>query len=128
MVFAARSMSKEISSTLSGSMALALKQSRIPNLELVGVDYDYSARSGAQKRKAFNRVEGGLALGVRGADIVILATPVMAMQQLLEIMGPNLPDGCIISDVGSSKKVVLEWAEQYLSKGVAFVGGHPGAP
>jgi prephenate dehydrogenase len=107
------------------SMALALKQSRLQNLELVGVDYDYHARSGAQKRNAFNRVESRLALGIRGADIVILATPVMAMQELLEIIGPNLPEGCIISDVGSSKKVVLEWAEQYLSKGVAFVGGHP---
>ena len=107
------------------SMALALKQARIPNLELVGVDYDYNARRGAQKRNAFNRVESGLALGIRGADIVILATPVMAMRELLEIIGPNLPEGCVITDVGSSKKVVLEWAEQYLSKEVAFVGGHP---
>jgi prephenate dehydrogenase len=31
----------------------------------------------------------------------------------------------VVTDVGSSKKVVLEWAEQYLPKEVQFVGGHP---
>jgi prephenate dehydrogenase len=107
------------------SMALALKQARIQNLELVGMDYEHHARHGAQKRNSFDRVESGLKTAIRGADIVILATPVMVMQELLETIAPNLQDGCIVTDVGSSKKVVLEWAEQYLPREVAFVGGHP---
>ena len=107
------------------SMALALRQARIQKLELVGVDYDHSARFGAEKRNAFDRVEGGLRTAIRDADIVILATPVMAMGELLETIAPELPEGCIVTDVGSSKKVVLEWAEQYLPREVAFVGGHP---
>ena len=43
----------------------------------------------------------------------------------MEIIGPELPEGCLVTDVGSSKKVVLEWADQYLPKTVDFVGGHP---
>jgi prephenate dehydrogenase len=107
------------------SMALALKQARIQNLELVGMDLEHNARTGAQKRNAFDRVEVGLRTAVRGADIVILATPIMAMQDLLETIAPDLQEGCIVTDVGSSKKVVLEWAEQYLPREVEFVGGHP---
>ena len=107
------------------SMALALRQARIQNLELVGVDLDYNARLGAQKRNAFDQVERGLRVAIRGADIVILATPVMAMGELFETIAPDLLEGCIVTDVGSSKKVVLEWAEQYLPPKVAFVGGHP---
>ena len=37
----------------------------------------------------------------------------------------ELSEGCIVTDVGSSKKVILDWAAQYLPKGVEFVGGHP---
>ena len=107
------------------SLALALKQARIKNLELVGTDYDNAARAGAVKRKAFDRVENRLTPTVRGADLVIVATPVMAMQDILETIAPELSDGCVVTDVGSSKKVVLEWAEKYLPREVQFVGGHP---
>ena len=107
------------------SLALALQQSRSRNIEVVGTDSDSRARSGAQKRGAFQRVEGRLSSAVRGADIVVLATPVMAMKELMEAIGPELPEGCVVTDMGSSKKVVLEWAEQYLPRTVEFVGGHP---
>ena len=107
------------------SMALALRQARLQDLELVGTDLEHNARSGAQKRNAFDRVEVGLRTAVRGADIVVLATPVMAMRELFEIIAPDLQEDCIVTDVGSSKKVVLEWAEQCLPREVAFVGGHP---
>ena len=107
------------------SLALALRQSQLRNLELVGTDYDHSARGGAQKRGAFHKIENRLSSAVRDADIVVLATPVMAMRELMETLGPNLPEGCVVTDVGSSKKVVLEWADEFLPKGVDFVGGHP---
>ncbi|PKB79884.1 MAG: hypothetical protein BZY88_10870 [SAR202 cluster bacterium Io17-Chloro-G9] len=107
------------------SLALALKQSNVRDLEVVGTDYDRRARNGAQKTGAFHRVEGHLGSAVRDANIVILATPVMAMKELMEEIGPELREGCVVSDMGSSKKVVLEWAEQYLPRHVDFVGGHP---
>ena len=107
------------------SMAMALKQARIKNLELVGTDFDSDARVGAQKSGAFDRVESRLRPTIHEANIVILATPVMAMRELMETIAESLPEGCIVTDVGSSKKVVLEWAEQYLPREVSFVGGHP---
>ena len=107
------------------SMALALKQANLRNLEVVGTDADGRARSGAQKSGAFHSVEGRLASALRDANLIVLATPVMAMKELMEVIGPELREGCVVTDMGSSKKVVLEWAEQYLPRHVDFVGGHP---
>ena len=107
------------------SLALALRQSQLLDLEVIGTDADSNARNGAQKRNAFHHIENRLLRAIENADIVVLATPIMAMQELLEIIGPNLSEGCVVTDVGSSKKVVLEWADEYLPNTVDFVGGHP---
>ena len=107
------------------SLALALRQSSLRDLTVVGTDEDRQARGGAEKRKAFDRVENRLSSAIEGADIVVLATPVLAMEGILELIGPELPEGCVVTDVGSSKRVVLEWAEQHLPRTVDFVGGHP---
>ena len=107
------------------SLGLALQRSQVKDLMIVGTDESSVARNGAQKRRAFHSVESRLLNAIDGADIVVMATPVMAMQELMEVIGPELPEGCVVTDVGSSKRVVLEWAEQYLPDTVDFVGGHP---
>jgi len=107
------------------SLGLALQQSQLKDIEVVGSDSDRQALDGANKRHAFHRIERRLVNAIDGADIVVLATPVMAMKELMEYMGPELPEGCVVTDVGSSKRVVLEWADQYLPSKVDFVGGHP---
>ena len=107
------------------SLGMALRQSDLRNLEVVGTDYDGRARSGAQKRGAFHKVEGRLQPAVDGADLVVLATPVMAMKDLLETIGPYLREDVVVTDVGSSKRVVAEWASEYLPPTAPYVGGHP---
>ena len=107
------------------SLGLALKQSQLKNLDLVGTDAEHTARSGAQKKGAFHRVEHRLMSAIEDADIVVLATPVMAMNELMQLIGPYLKEGALVTDVGSTKKVVLDWADQHLPRTVSFVGGHP---
>ena len=106
------------------SLALAIKQSNL-QVDVIGTDYDQSARSGAQKSGAFKKVESNLSSAIRGADVVIYATPVMAMREMMEASANDFEEGCVVTDVGSSKKVVIEWAEEVLPKHVSFVGGHP---
>jgi len=105
-------------------LALAIKNSNL-QVDVVGTDYDSSARSGAQKSGAFKKVESRLSDAIRGADVVVYATPVMAMREMMESSANDFEEGCVVTDVGSSKKVVLEWAEEVLPKHVSFVGGHP---
>ena len=107
------------------SLALALNASQLKDLQVVGTDSDRLARSRAEKRKAFHKVENRLLDAIDGADIVVLATPVMTMKGIMELIAPELPSGSVVTDVGSSKKVVLEWAQEILPDTVDFVGGHP---
>ncbi len=106
------------------SLALAIKQSNL-QVDVVGTDYDQSARSGAQKSGAFKKVESNLSNAIRGADVVIYATPVLAMREMMEASVNDFEEGCVVTDVGSSKKVVIEWADEILPESVSFVGGHP---
>jgi prephenate dehydrogenase len=62
--------------------------------------------------------------GVRDADVVVLATPVRAIIELIGRIGPLLPPGCLLTDVGSTKQAVAE-AMQVLPPHVQPVGGHP---
>ena len=106
------------------SLALAIKNSNL-EVDVVGTDYDSSARSGAQKSGGFNKVESQLSNAIRGADVVVFATPVMAMKEMMEAASEDFEQGCVVTDIGSSKKAVLEWAEEVLPEHVSFVGGHP---
>ena len=65
-----------------------------------------------------------LAEGVGQADVVVLATPVrVIMRQLVEI-GPLLPEGCLLMDLGSTKaRIVQKMA--HLPSHVQPLGGHP---
>lgn len=62
---------------------------------------------------------------VRGAEWVILCTPVGRLAPLLAEISPNLERGTIVTDVGSTKRTVVRAAESALPEGVHFVGSHP---
>jgi prephenate dehydrogenase len=62
---------------------------------------------------------------VQGAELVVLATPVGAMQRLLKEIGSCVLPGTIVTDVASTKAQVVAWAEESLPSSVPFIGGHP---
>jgi len=65
-----------------------------------------------------------LATPVRTADIVVLATPVRTIVKLVRTVGPMLPDGAILIELGSTKAEVME-AMSDLPVHVQPLGGHP---
>ena len=106
------------------SLGLAIKQAGVKT-QIVGTDRERSHASKAKMMGAVDEVTGRLAGAAEDAKIVIIATPVTAMKEIMEIIGPRLMEGCLVTDTGGSKGVVIEWAEQYLPRSVSFVGGHP---
>ncbi len=112
---------------IGGSLGLGLRRWSSENdnaLRIVGFDEDLDKQSRARKMGAIDEAEWSLANAVSGADIVIVATPVGAMPQIFEDIGPHLKQGAIVTDTGSTKTDVLEWAKE-LPEHVHFVGGHP---
>jgi prephenate dehydrogenase len=64
------------------------------------------------------------ATGVIGADIVILATPVRTIVEMVRELGPYLWPGTLVMDMGSTKGEICAALGQ-LPAGVQPVGGHP---
>ncbi len=61
----------------------------------------------------------------RGANLVVLATPIRTMPALLRAMRPALPSGAIVTDVGSVKQWVIAHLEPELGPRMALVAVHP---
>jgi prephenate dehydrogenase len=62
---------------------------------------------------------------VAGADLVVLATPLGAMAEVLRRAAPGLAEGCIVTDVGSAKGRLGDTLPGLLPPGVSYVGAHP---
>jgi len=62
---------------------------------------------------------------VRGADLVILCTPVGAYEGVMQQIGSALAPGAILSDVGSVKAFVQKVCGPYVPKGAHFIPAHP---
>lgn len=107
------------------SVGLAIKKLKHKDIMLVGTDLDRRNANKAKKMGALDKVEGRLDSAVKDAAIVVIATPVMAIQEVMRIIAPHLREGSLVTDTGSTKGVVLEWAETHLPEYVNFVAGHP---
>jgi prephenate dehydrogenase len=109
---------------LGASLGLALKR-LTPAPRVVGCDLDGNARREATSKKAVDRVTGNVVEAVRDSDLVVIATPVRAVELVLRDIAPMLQAGTVVTDTGSTKRQILDWAAQYLPENVSFVGGHP---
>ncbi len=110
---------------IGGSIGLALKQTNEPGWEVVGYLRRSEAVSDVLKLGVVDRVEMDLEHAVDGAELVIIATPVLAIREVLAHIAHCLSPGCIVTDTGSTKLEVMRWAEDLLPPTVYFVGGHP---
>jgi len=109
---------------IGGSIGLALRQGKAAQ-QVVGYDLGKGVSNLAYKIGAIDQSYDTLADAVRGAELVILATPVGAMRALLQNIAPSLSPGAVVTDVASTKVQVISWAEEFLPSSASFVGGHP---
>ena len=109
---------------IGGSMGLALRQAKAAQ-QVAGYDGEKGVSDRARKAGAIDQSCSSLADAVRGAELIILATPVGAMRSLLHQLATLAAPGAVVTDVASTKVQVISWAEEYLPPAIAFVGGHP---
>ena len=106
------------------SVGMALKKAQV-KAEIVGSDRDRGIANRAQKVGGVDSIESNPLRAVNGAKVVVLATPIRTMEEILKLIATELEDGCVVTDTGSTKATVLKWAEEHLPSKVSFVGGHP---
>jgi len=110
---------------LGGSLALALADlENPPKIHLWARKEEALA---AAEELGINVITRDLGEAVKDASLVILAVPVGAMAGLVAAaLEAGLPDGCLITDVGSVKRVPHRKITPLLAgRDIRFIGSHP---
>ncbi len=110
---------------IGGSFALALRRHRFAG-KIIGCD----RQSALKRAKMCGVIDSGFpepADAVRGSQLVVLATPVLAIVDLIGRLGPALPASTLLTDVGSTKGAVAEQALKVFGKNARhrYLAGHP---
>jgi prephenate dehydrogenase len=110
---------------IGGSLGLALKKRRLAG-RIVGCD-----RAPVLKRaQDCGAIDAGITNpvdAIRGSSLVVLATPVIPILDLIARLGPALPPKTLVTDVGSTKTEIVERAAKSFGRHAAqkFLAGHP---
>lgn len=110
---------------IGGSLARALRQAGVVD-RIVGSSRRTEHLQKAVDLGVIDAFDTRPEAAVKGADCVIVAVPLGAMQRVFESIAPHLEADAVVTDVGSSKGSVLKAVEAACG-GIPswFVPGHP---
>jgi prephenate dehydrogenase len=103
---------------IGGSIALAARE-RL-GAEVSGWDLDAGAIDAALSRGAIDLSADSPVAAVAAAEVVFVAAPVGVLVELIGAVLDAAPAGAVITDVGSTKRTVVQSIED-----PRFIGGHP---
>ncbi|MBS3766276.1 prephenate dehydrogenase/arogenate dehydrogenase family protein [Candidatus Bipolaricaulota bacterium] len=111
---------------MGGSFGLAVERF-YPDKIVAGVDFQEEIK-GALRRDAID--EGynpeDLKSAVSGADLVVLATPIDRIMEILGRLPELMESETVVLDLGSTKKDICSCGREAFEGGpVTFIGGHP---
>ena len=110
---------------IGGSFALALRKANAVT-EMVGFGRSAQSLQQAKQLGIINRIGQDIAAEVSDADLILLATPVGQMAELMARIAPHLGAHTLITDGGSTKSDVVRDAYAQLGSKVGqFVPAHP---
>ncbi len=109
---------------MGGSLGMALRNRKLSG-EVTGIFRDENKIEAARELGAVDTGTTDVRAGLKGAELVIIGTPVGVTISLIEEIMPFLEPGCIITDLGSTKLKLTKEVEKILPPNLYFIGGHP---
>jgi len=109
---------------IGSSLARVLRRDS-PNTTIVACARRAETLATARRLEIADETTDNPAEAAKGADIIVVATPLSAYAAIGERIAPVLKDGAILTDVGSVKQAVIRDLRSYIPQGVHFVPGHP---
>lgn len=109
---------------IGASVGLAAKRHRLAR-RVVGVG---QSRASLDTARAVGAIDDGthdLAEAARGADLIIVCTPVETIAERILSAAAVARPGTLLTDAGSTKAKIVTEVEERLPPGALFVGGHP---
>jgi prephenate dehydrogenase len=108
---------------IGGSIGMAIKKKGLARV--IGLTRERAKVLHAVKIKAVDYAGMNIKGMVQGADIIFICYPmhliITELKKIIQFVKP----GTIITDVGSTKELIVKQAEKIVPKGIFFVGGHP---
>lgn len=111
---------------IGGSIALDCQKKTMFN-QVIGVE-----REGGTPLSSFvsngmlDKISKNIDTDIEQADLIIIATPVAQIQNILKTIYPSLSSKTIVIDVGSTKSNIINFAKEELKEKFSqFVGSHP---
>lgn len=102
---------------------MAIRRSKIARV--IGLTREKPKAQLAVKMKAVDYASTNVKGIIEGSDIIFICYPIhLIIPEIMKIIQFARP-GTIITDVGSTKELIVKEAEKLMPKGVFFVGGHP---
>jgi prephenate dehydrogenase len=102
---------------IGGSIGLAARRAQG---EVCGYDPDAAVRAKALELGAIDTAAEDVSSAVGGADVVFAAAPVGALPDTVRLALAAASPGCVVSDVGSTKRALRDAGADE-----RFIGGHP---
>jgi prephenate dehydrogenase len=114
---------------IGASIGLALKGLEgEPRIEVLGWDSKASELTKAVEIGAVDKaLDAGDVCKPDVADVFVLATPVLPIMDWMERLAPVLGEGQLVTDVGSTKREIVERARKLFNQpgSARFLAGHP---
>lgn len=107
---------------IGASLGMALRSSR-PGISIAGRDVDIDTVKQAIEVGAIDEILDDQRLAE--CDLIVIATPLRIIPQVVKDIKEKLKPGTIISDVGSVKGWVMQVFQQNLPGQIHIIGGHP---
>ena len=110
---------------IGGSFALAMRRAQAVQ-EVVGFGRSVETLKQAHQLGIIDRAGSDVVAELGNADLVLLATPVGQMAEIMARIAPHLGANTLVTDGGSTKGDVVEYARTHLGNKLAqFIPAHP---
>jgi prephenate dehydrogenase len=109
---------------MGGSLGAALrKRSRM--VRVIGLSRSRSKIALAKRRGYIHDGTTELKAAVSGADVIVICTPVDTIINLISKIDRIAKRGAVVTDVGSVKFKMVNWAAGHTFQNIHFIGSHP---
>lgn len=109
---------------MGGSLGLALRK-KFPRCRVIGLSRKQANIRKAKQKRIIQEGTTDFKSAVADADWIIICTPVDSIILFLKKIDIAAKKGALVTDVGSTKKEIADWADRRSFRNICFVGSHP---
>jgi len=109
---------------IGGAIGMAVRKLGIAD-HVTGIGRSKERLETARTMGALDDYKTDIAAGASDCDLFIFCLPVQKIIENFPIVARSVKPGCIVTDVGSTKKTIIDAATSLFGQDKSFIGSHP---